>query len=168
MDPRTKFPLARRKLLAKAEDLSPPDEGDPEVKIEAWSGFTNEVDSAFMDPEKTSSWAHLLRVTAWVHKFIVNYRRPRTGLDRNSGPLSVKELVSAEEFWIKGAQAQAYPDDLARLKENKELHRSSNLRSLSPYVDEKGVLFLLRPDTPLFCPGSILWARSSYHTYTES
>ena len=31
------------------------------------------------------------------------------------GPLSVEELIRAEEFWIKRAQAQAYSEDLSRL-----------------------------------------------------
>ena len=56
------------------------------------------------------------------------------------GPLSVEELMSAEEFWIKKAQAQAYSDDLTLLAAGKEVHCSSDLRSLYPYTDEKGIL----------------------------
>ena len=56
------------------------------------------------------------------------------------GPLSVEELMSAEEFWIKKAQAQAYCDDLTQLAAGKEVHCSSDLRSLYPYTDEKGIL----------------------------
>ena len=56
------------------------------------------------------------------------------------GPLSVEELMSAEEFWIKKAQAQAYSDDLTQLAAGKEVHCSSDLRSLYPYTDEKGIL----------------------------
>ena len=56
------------------------------------------------------------------------------------GPLSVEELVSAEEFWIKRVQAQAYSDDLSRLAGGKKVHCSSDLRSLHPYTDDKGIL----------------------------
>ena len=52
----------------------------------------------------------------------------------------MEELMSAEEFWIKKAQAQAYSDDLTRLAAGKEVHCSSDLRSLYPYTDEKGIL----------------------------
>ena len=56
------------------------------------------------------------------------------------GPLSVEELTSAEEFWIRKAQAQAYSDDLPQLALVKEVNCSSDLRSLYPYTDEKGIL----------------------------
>ena len=52
----------------------------------------------------------------------------------------MEELMSAEEFWIKEAQAQAYSDDLTQLAAGKEVHCSSDLRSLYPYTDEKGIL----------------------------
>ena len=48
--------------------------------------------------------------------------------------------MSAEEFWIKKARAQACFDDLTRLAAGKEVHCSSDLRSLYPYTDEKGIL----------------------------
>ena len=48
--------------------------------------------------------------------------------------------MSAEEFWIKKAQAQAYSDDLTRLAAGKEVHCNSDLRSLYPYTDEKVIL----------------------------
>ena len=35
--------------------------------------------------------------------------------------------MSAEEFWIKKAQAQAYSDDLTQLAAGKEVHCSSDL-----------------------------------------
>ena len=56
------------------------------------------------------------------------------------GPLSVEEFVSAKEFWIKRAQAQAYSDDLSWLAAGKEVHCSSDLSFLYPYTDEKGIL----------------------------
>ena len=55
-------------------------------------------------------------------------------------PLSVEELVRAEEFWIKRAQAQADSEDLSRLAAGKGIHCSSDLRSLYPYTNETGIL----------------------------
>ena len=48
--------------------------------------------------------------------------------------------MQTEEFWIKRAQAQTYPTDLVRLNSGKEIPRSSDLSSLYPKVDEKGIL----------------------------
>ena len=47
----------------------------------------------------------------------------------------MEELMSAEEFWIKKAQAQGYVDDLTRLATGKEVHCSNDLRPLYPYTD---------------------------------
>ena len=132
-------------FLSQGEDCWPnqpnnqaPIDEDPEVKTEAWLGFSSETqpDSDFLDPRKTSSWSHLLRVTSWMFRFVTRSRRKND----HTGPLSVEELLHAEEFWVKRAQAHAYADDLTRLAAGKELHCSSELRSLCPHTDEKGIL----------------------------
>ena len=47
-----------------------PTNNDPEVKSEAWLGLCSEVHHEFLDPKKTSSCTHLLRVTSWVFLFV--------------------------------------------------------------------------------------------------
>ena len=101
----------------------------PEVKSEAWLGLCSEVHHEFLDPKKTSSLTHLLRVTSWVFRFVTSCRHKNEHVKVTKGPLFVEELMSAEEFWIKKAQAQAYFDDLTRLAAGKEVHCSSDLRS---------------------------------------
>ena len=71
---------------------------------------------------------------------MTSFRHKNEHVKVTKGPLSVEELMSAEEFWIKKAQAQAYSDDLTQLAAGKEVHCSSDLRSLYPYTDEKGIL----------------------------
>ena len=122
-------------LLLQDEDCwknqtlcQPPNENDPEVNDE------------FLESKKTSSWIHLIRVTAWVFRFVSNCRHKNEHVKVAKGPLSVEELTSAEEFWIKKAHVHVFPDDLARLAAGKEVHRSSDLSSLYPYTDEKGIL----------------------------
>ena len=134
-------------FLSRGEDCwpnqvisQPPTDHDPEVKSEAWLGLSSEVNHEFLDPKKTSSWTHLTRVTSWVFRFVTSCRHKNEHVTVAKGPLSVEELVRAEEFWIKRAQAQAYSEDLSRLAAGKEVHCSSDLRSLYPYTDEKGVL----------------------------
>ena len=83
---------------------------------------------------------HLVRVTAWVLRFVskCHNKDKRTSLEGEL--LSVDEISTAEDFWIKRIQVQAYPDDLARLLAGKEIHLSSDLKSLHPLVDENGIL----------------------------
>ena len=40
-------------------------------------------------------------------------------------PLSVEELVRAEEFWVMRAQAQAYSEDLSRLAAGKRIYTAA-------------------------------------------
>ena len=134
-------------FLSQGEDCwpnqsicQPPTDNDPEVKSEAWLGLSSEVHHEILDPKKTSSWTHLVRVTSWVFRLVTSCRHKNEHVKVTEGPLSVEEHMSAEEFWIKKAQAQAYSDDLTRLAAGKEVHCSSDLRSLYPYTVEKGIL----------------------------
>ena len=83
----------------------PPTDNDPEVKIEVWLGLCSEVNHEFLDPKNTSSWTHLTQVTAWVFRFVTSCRHRNEHVKVTKGPLSFEELVRAEEFWIKRAQA---------------------------------------------------------------
>ena len=116
----------------------PPTDNDPEVKSEAWLGLSSEVHHEFLDPKRTSSWAHLVRDTSWVFRFVTSCCHKIKHVKVTIGPLSLEELMSAKEFWIN--KAQAYSDDLTWLAAGKEVHCSSDLRSLYPYTDEKGIL----------------------------
>ena len=92
-------------LLLRGEDYwpnqvicQPPTDNDPEVKSEAWLGLSSGVNHEFLDPKKTSSWTHLTRVTAWVFRFVTSCRHRNEHVEVTKGPLSVEELVRAEEF----------------------------------------------------------------------
>ena len=112
------------------------------LKLKVKPGWVSvlKVNHEFLDPKKTFSWTHLTRVTAWVFRFVTSCRHRNEHVKVTKGSLSVEELVRAEEFWIKRAQAEAYSEDLSRLAAGKEIHCSSDLRSLYPYTDEKGIL----------------------------
>ena len=77
-------------------------DSDPEVKSDAWLGLNSEVNHEFLDPKKTSLWTHLVRVTAWVFRFVASCRRKNehVHVKVTKGPSSVEELTNAEEFWI--------------------------------------------------------------------
>ena len=87
---------------------------------------------------KFSSWRKLIRITAYVRRFIANLKasqkgrlekNPETTLQVRQGPLSPKELENGEQYWIKKAQ-RSLQDKL----------KSGQLQQLSPFVDEHGII----------------------------
>ena len=92
-------------FLSQGEDCwpnqsicQPPTDSDPEVKSEASLGLSPEVHHEFLDPKKTSSWTHLVQVTSWVFWFVTTCCHKNEEVKVTKGPLSVDELMSAEEF----------------------------------------------------------------------
>ena len=87
---------------------------------------------------KFSSWSKLLRVTAWVRRFIKNCRASEN--DRKCGPLSLDEVRDAETTCLLQAQADDFPAELDALKRKVTLPRRSRLLPLSPYLDADGLI----------------------------
>ena len=89
--------------------------------------------------KKFSSWRKLVRVTAYVLRFI-NKLRNKVRKQENAEtteakdtsevvPISAKELEDAEWYWIKQSQKSLH----ARLKKGE-------LKGLTPFIDENGVI----------------------------
>ena len=62
-----------------------------------------------IDVNRYSSWKKLLRVTAYVLRFIRRSRKDN-GLE-----LCAEEVRSAEKLWIKSIQYQSFPDEICHL-----------------------------------------------------
>ena len=75
-----------------------------------------------LDPSKYSKLDKLLRITAYVRRFVVNIRCSLRGEQTSKGPLSAEELDLAEKSWIKQAQAC-----LTRLPKYEKMKRSLSL-----------------------------------------
>ena len=75
-----------------------------------------------LDPSKYSKLDKLLRITAYVRRFVVNIRCSLRGEQTSKGPLSAEELDLAEKSWIKQAQAC-----LTRLPKYERMKRSLSL-----------------------------------------
>ena len=82
-----------------------------------------------IDPNKFSSLKRLVHVTGWVQRFLNNCRLPMN-LQRKDRILLPTEISEAETFWIKQAQAQAFP-----CGENE-----GSLTQLNPKSDSDGLL----------------------------
>ncbi|XP_071948918.1 uncharacterized protein [Antedon mediterranea] len=76
-----------------------------------------------IDSERFSCWRKLIRVTAYVFRFIANLKAK---CSINEGSLSAEELNIAEEYWIFDAQKQL----------NVRIQKGE-LKSLSPFLKDK-------------------------------
>ena len=90
---------------------------------------------------KFSSFTRLKRVTAWIMRFIGNCRLKLKKQSMTSeSQLSVTELQKAEIYWLSIIQKQYFPEEIARLNKDRELHKSSPLLPLHPFVDGDGLI----------------------------
>ena len=85
----------------------------------------------------------LVRVTAWVHRFVANCRKSKK--ERVSGELTANELQGVEEIIIREAQMEVYCQEITALKEKKSLPKRSSILNLTPIWKDS----LLRSNTRL-------------------
>ncbi|XP_017477409.1 PREDICTED: uncharacterized protein LOC108367325 [Rhagoletis zephyria] len=87
--------------------------------------------------ERSSSWQRLVRVTAYVLRFIHNARKTSRRPDAKT--LSFDETKEARILWLQQAQS-CFQEDIKQLKRNDEVSSHSKLLQLAPFVDEFGLL----------------------------
>ena len=85
---------------------------------------------------RVSSYSRLIRITAWVFRFIHNSRNQPPQL----GALTTSELKEAEVHWFQEAQRSAFSQELKTLRKNKPLPRTSKLITFRPFIDDQGLL----------------------------
>lgn len=85
-----------------------------------------------------SSLSRVERIVAWIIRFANNIRSDRN--KRNFGNLSNAEVCRAHRMLISAVQEFSFSEIMADLQAGKRLRISSNLRSLNPFVDKKGLL----------------------------
>ena len=83
-----------------------------------------------------SSYSRLIRITAWIFRYVYNSRHQPC----RSGVLSTGELKTTERFWLREAQRSVFSTELNLLQRKKSLPRSSKLNIFRPFVDEEGLL----------------------------
>ncbi|XP_076301681.1 uncharacterized protein LOC143219696 [Lasioglossum baleicum] len=90
-----------------------------------------------------SSWAKLIRITAYIFKFIHALRaRKNTSspISSNGSTVSVDECSEARIFWIKSIQREQFPTELEALTHGRSVSTKSSIISLNPFIDSDGVL----------------------------
>ncbi|CAG2242577.1 unnamed protein product [Mytilus edulis] len=76
-----------------------------------------------LDISNHGSYMKLLRITAYVIRFIRNCRRDR--ISRKSGPLEVNEIQTAVNTWILDCQESTYTDEMSYLRGAQHRHTKS-------------------------------------------
>lgn len=98
-----------------------------------------------LDPERFSSWSRLVRVYAWVVRFINNCQLPN--VERQAGKaLTAAEIRSAEDMIISETQMKNFSGEIKSLKQGNRLPKTSRILNLNPKLDEDG---LMRSDSRL-------------------
>lgn len=91
-----------------------------------------ESELSIPDPNRFSSWLRLIRATVNVLKFINRCRKIE------ESELTLRE--HAERLLLKHAQRDSFPCEVAVIKNGKCVEKSSRLLTLSPVIDDHGLL----------------------------
>ena len=99
----------------------------------------NTINSETIDMKRFSDWTRVKRVAGWVVRFAQNILRRKEDwiLDND---LDLEELKTAETMLVKDAQQSSFSSEVETLVAGGDLPDSNKLSSLSPFVDEEGVL----------------------------
>ncbi|KRZ75252.1 hypothetical protein T10_4672 [Trichinella papuae] len=84
--------------------------------------------------EKFGNFENMLRVTAYCKRFASNCRTSPERRKLNT--LTGEEMITAEKYWLKTVQRDAFHDELKTLENGKPLPKENRLKTLDPFLDE--------------------------------
>ena len=91
-----------------------------------------------LNPKRHSSWKILIRICAWVIRFITNARRLVNA--KINGELLPPEVKGAEDWLIRTTQEESFAEEYKLLKTGKITPNSSKLICLQPIMDDYGIM----------------------------
>ncbi|KAF8783269.1 hypothetical protein HNY73_013454 [Argiope bruennichi] len=101
--------------------------------------YVDDCISSCINIDKYSNLRKLLRVTAFVKRFMNN---SKPGSLKFSGPLSAFELQEALHSWIKATQNKYFGAEMHQLLSKSVISKDSRVYNLSPELDENNLLQL--------------------------
>ena len=113
---------------------------DPEVKLStahACAVYDPTVDLLYRVCVHYSSWIQMQRAVAWLMRFIEFKTK---ALLPNQTEMSLNEINRAKVSLLKQAQKQHFASEFRCLVSNGVVNKSSSISSLSPYIDEDGLI----------------------------
>ena len=125
----------RKKNTRDKEEESIENKETPERTMTAVNA--NNVQSWRLQPTLFSSWQRMVRIRAWVNRFIINCRNAD---NRIRGELTPDEIRETENAIIAEAQRESFPLELHSLQSGKELPKNSKLLGLRPRLHEDGLI----------------------------
>ena len=137
----------------------------PELKQETTITMvvSNDLKEEFILISKYSKYQQMINITAFTLRFIRNCQnhsksqRPESLICKSLGsstisklkrpkslvcrePLTTDELRAAKLKLVQMVQATAFKDEIKILKKNGELHKTSLIKSLHPFLDVNGII----------------------------
>ena len=104
------------------------------------------VERCPIDALRFSSMGKLVRVTAWVRRYMKNLLQKQPD-KRTSGPLTITELDEALKFWLRREQQLAFPSEYRRLSNGQTPLSTSAVRRLNPRWNAELALITTQPRT---------------------
>ena len=115
-------------------------DADPEVKKSSVSHSINASrandDLIFRICSYLSDWYRLQRAVAWLCRYVIHVSKQPCDV----GGLKLHEIEHARNIMIKQTQRRMYSNEIDRLRADQNVLKSSSLRQLSPFIDDKGIM----------------------------
>ncbi|KAL0146815.1 hypothetical protein M9458_057754 [Cirrhinus mrigala] len=89
-----------------------------------------------LDLLKYSKLKKVLRVTAWIKRFVHN----ASSRSRRGGESTAEEMFEAEKYWTKVTQVSSFNPEISLFKAGKSLNSDSKIRDLKPFLDADELL----------------------------
>ena len=120
------------------------DDADPEVRAVNLTCPETSAPLVLPDASRFSCWTRYKRSVAWLMRFLHNFVAEHGADDKRSwrrtGSLSVAELDEAESYIIRQSQLEHFRQEVTDLREDRPIGSKSDLVTLTPWLDEMGVL----------------------------
>lgn len=91
---------------------------------------------AIFDARNYSSLTRILRITAWVLRFVGKVRRQ----NNEPGPLTAQEMDRAEQYWILHEQRKGFSREVECINNQRKMPPDSPLKNVSLMMDSSGLL----------------------------
>ncbi|KMQ82315.1 integrase core domain protein, partial [Lasius niger] len=106
------------------------------VKKVLQSNCTTEQVNKLFNPEKFSNLSKILRITAWIRRFLHNAKNK----EKQFGPLTAEELEKSETYWIKNTQEEYFAEEIKALISKNPLAKESRIKKFNPFLDGDQVI----------------------------
>ena len=91
-----------------------------------------------LEVKRWGKWSKGICDVSWVLRFITTAKSPKS--QHKTGDLNFDELRLTKKKLFGIVQSQAYPLELAALKQSKQISKASSITRLSPFIGKDGLL----------------------------